>query len=271
MREYFPDGSDSYYVSAARFCTIGDEWNANDWNAKNNPSGYHALYYRTDESSGRAFLHMLDGTVELLPNKVYFIPAYSVLRSEIYGEIQKYYIHFDGDFSNIGLCRYLLKRSIIPATSYTKQMFDIMVSHFGKDSYASKEKVLCALRIILSDFIDTLFANAQGVIRFQPALRYIEENYNQKITIAELAKTINLTSVYFSNEFSKTFHISPKQYIISRRLFEAKRLLTETDMSISELAEAIGFDNPNYFSEVFSNKLGISPLKYKKHTKKANP
>ena len=256
----------SYFINSADFCTIGNEWNSNDWDAKNNPTGYHALYYRTDNGSGRAFLHMLDGVLELFPNKVYFIPAYSVLRSEIHGEIQKYYIHFDSDFSNIGLQRHLLKKCSVNASGYTKDLFDIILRNYKNKTASAEQKVFGAINILLADLSEKLLSNLHNTEKFEPVLQFIENNYDEKITIDGLAKLINLSTVYFSNLFTSTFHISPKQYILSRRLFEAKRLLSDTDLSITEIAKKVGFDNANYFSEIFSQKIGTSPLSFRKST-----
>ena len=84
----------AYYIKNAEFCHVGKEWNHNIWNPTGGEKGCHALYYRTDNSNGRAILYMLNGTLELLPRRIYFIPAESVLYSEIDGEMEKYYIHF---------------------------------------------------------------------------------------------------------------------------------------------------------------------------------
>ena len=57
--------------------------------------------------------------------------------------------------------------------------------------------------------------------------------------------------------------LKEKQYILNKRLAESQRLLLETDMTISEIAGAVGFSNENYFSEYFSEKIGISASKYR--------
>ena len=75
---------------------------------------------------------------------------------------------------------------------------------------------------------------------------------------------MNVSTLYFSNYFKATFHISPKQYILNKRLAEGQRLLLETDMTIGEIANAVGFSSENYFSEFFTSKIGISASKYRK-------
>ena len=70
--------------------------------------------------------------------------------------------------------------------------------------------------------------------------------------------------MYFSNYFKKTFRISPKQYVLNKRLMESQRLLLESRLSIKEIAYQVGFENENYFSEFFAQRVGISALKFRK-------
>ena len=57
--------------------------------------------------------------------------------------------------------------------------------------------------------------------------------------------------------------VSPKQYILGKRLVQSQYLLAKTDLSVKEIAESVGFENENYFSEYFSAKIGISALRYR--------
>ncbi|MBQ4631127.1 MAG: helix-turn-helix transcriptional regulator [Clostridia bacterium] len=257
----------SYYVKNARFQKVGTEWNANDWNAGLNPTGCHVLYYRTDSNPTKAVLHMLDGSLEIEPGKIYFVPAFSVLRSEINGEIEKYYVHFQSDLVEFGLYRQLFESCSVPANSLTKELFDIIVDNYDKKTISSEMKVSGAIEILMADLIENIAVLPRDVERFKPVLQYIENNYRQKIPVSTLAKILNVTTVYFSNIFKAAFHISPKQYILGKRLFESQLLLSGTDMSVREIAERVGFENENYFSELFSAKVGISALRFRKNLK----
>ena len=63
--------------------------------------------------------------------------------------------------------------------------------------------------------------------------------------------------------------ISPKQYIMGLRLNESQRLLLETDLSVKDIAYAVGFDNENYFSEFFKSKLGVTALNFRRRAFKS--
>ena len=124
-------------------------------------------------------------------------------------------------------------------------------------------KVRGAMDLLLADFFTEPVVDRHSLLRFERVLYYIEENYKKNISLSELASLMNISTMYFSNSFKSAFHISPKQYILNKRLTESQRLLLETDLSVKEIAYAVGFENENYFSEFFSAKVGISALKFR--------
>ena len=116
---------------------------------------------------------------------------------------------------------------------------------------------------LLCSFFENTEGSGRELLRFGGVLSFIEKNYKSKISIATLASIMNISPLYFSNYFKSTFRISPKQYILSKRIAEAQRLLLETDMTVGEIAHSVGFENENYFSEFFTAKIGVSALKYR--------
>jgi len=257
----------TYFIESAKFARVGKEWNNNIWDSKNNPMGYHALYYRTDKSECRAVLHMIDGNLEILPDRIYFIPAYSVLHSEIDGEMEKYYVHFQSDFIDFGLLIPSYERCFVPADNMTKGLFDIIVENCKNTDMASERKVQGAMNILLADLLEKMAVKQRDEKKFEKVLKYIQEHYRERIEVGDLAKMMNFSKVYFSNAFKAAFRISPKQYIQGLRLVESQRLLARTELSVREIAEYVGFENENYFSEFFSAKVGISALKFRRSVK----
>ena len=264
----FDEQQGLYFVEEARFCRVGEEWNNNVWNSGSGFMGCHALYFRTDHSNCKAVLHMLDGDLELLPDRIYFIPALSVLYSEIEGEMEKYYIHFKCDFIDYEIYRHQPEKCSVPADNMTKSLFDIILENNKKNSPSSERKVQGAMNILLADLLENFDVQSRDVERFRPVMDYIDNHYHEKISIGQLAEMMNLTKVYFSNTFKAAFHVSPKQYILGKKLFKSQRLLTRTELSVREIAEQVGFENENYFSEFFSAKVGISALKYRNSGRK---
>jgi AraC-like DNA-binding protein len=117
--------------------------------------------------------------------------------------------------------------------------------------------------VLLSGFFSVAEVDHHNLLKFDAVLRYIDENYRKDIHLSELSQLMNISTMYFSNLFKQVFHISPKQYVLQKRLNEGQRLLMESELSIKEIAYAVGFENENYFSEFFTSKVGVSPRKFR--------
>lgn len=259
MREQLFE-SNRYTVAFAEQRVVGEEWNRVVWD-KNHPIQYHRLYFLT---SGRAKIHLYDKTVELLPGNVYFIPAFSVLQSEIAGEMNKYYIHFLATSPIFDLYGYLTERRFVAADEMTEMLFRCVTENYAIGSVESELRVQGAMNLLLSSFFSGMDTDRHVLSKFDPVLRYVDENFRRNVTLSELATQMNLSTVYFSNLFKRVFHISPKQYVLQKRIKEAQRLLLESELSIKEIAYEVGFENENYFSELFAQKVGVSALKFRR-------
>ncbi len=94
-------------------------------------------------------------------------------------------------------------------------------------------------------------------------VRFINENYMQDIRLSALAEMSGYSYDYFRHLFTQEVGISPKSYILHKRISYAKQLLKESGSSISEIASSCGFSDISEFSTAFRRKVGISPLKYR--------
>lgn len=102
---------------------------------------------------------------------------------------------------------------------------------------------------------------------FAPALSYIEKNYADVITNKMLAKECSFSEEYFRKQFKKIYGISPKQYLIDRRINAAKQLLAEGILKVQEISQRCGFSNQYHFCRLFKEKTGLSPTEYMKANK----
>lgn len=99
----------------------------------------------------------------------------------------------------------------------------------------------------------------------QPAIDYIHTNYYKEcISIAELAKMCNISSVYLCNCFTKRFSMSPTRYINTLKLNRAEEMLASNLYSIKNVCFLCGFNDLSYFSRIFKKKFGKSPRDYQK-------
>lgn len=97
----------------------------------------------------------------------------------------------------------------------------------------------------------------------EAAVNYIKSNLANPITVKELTGILGISQPYLYQIFKDTFGKSPKQYISDYKLTYAKKLLTESDMTITQIAFSVGFCDVLCFSKFFSSKTGISPQHYR--------
>lgn len=98
--------------------------------------------------------------------------------------------------------------------------------------------------------------------------QYINENYARYISLDELAQNVYLSTYYLSRVFSEEADVSITDYVKGVRIHNAQSLLISTDKTIAEVAYAVGYRDPNYFSRVFKSITGKAPHQYRKGAKK---
>jgi AraC-like DNA-binding protein len=104
--------------------------------------------------------------------------------------------------------------------------------------------------------------NKDMVKRMKTVLDYIEENYQNDITALEMAKHCNLSYSYFSRLFTKIMKRNFREYLNYVRISKSERLLTSTDLNITEIAMRVGFSTSGYFIQQFKQYKDISPKQY---------
>ncbi len=106
-----------------------------------------------------------------------------------------------------------------------------------------------------------------NVLRLRPVINYISEHYAEKIYIDKLAEIILVSADYFTKMFKDSIGKTPVDYINGLRINRAMQLLIETDKSMSDISDDIGFCNANYFNKIFKQYVELTPLAYRKKNK----
>ena len=97
---------------------------------------------------------------------------------------------------------------------------------------------------------------------------FIETNIHKKITVEELSDLVGVSQPYLYKIFKNKFNMSIKEYITYYKINRAKKLLIETNMLITEIANSVGYSDVLAFSKAFSSKEKVSPQKYRLLTRK---
>ncbi|NBH13789.1 response regulator [Lachnospiraceae bacterium] len=98
----------------------------------------------------------------------------------------------------------------------------------------------------------------------QEIIRYIRKNYKKDVSLDELGKAFQMNGVYLGQIFRKETGTTFLKYLTEVRIEEAKRLLKETNISVSDTAERVGYHTSQYFCKVFAKSAGMTPWEYKR-------
>ena len=107
---------------------------------------------------------------------------------------------------------------------------------------------------------------ANGKVRdfyIKEALNFIEQNFQNDISVEQIAAFCGLNRTYFGRIFKETVGSSPQQFLLNYRMTKASELLKLTGLSISDIGNAVGYPNQLHFSRAFKNVYGISPREWR--------
>lgn len=99
--------------------------------------------------------------------------------------------------------------------------------------------------------------------QLQKAIHYIEEHYDEQLTIRDVANYINFSSTHFSRLFKKETGRNFVDYVAFTRIIKTLPFLRKYDYTIEKIASTCGFNTPNYYSLTFKKYVGISPTDYR--------
>lgn len=107
------------------------------------------------------------------------------------------------------------------------------------------------------------YVSGSQVMLISPAIDKINQSFNENdISVSSLASMCGISEVYFRRLFLKAFGVSPKEYVIQKRIEYAKSLLCSESFSVMEVAALCGYSEPCHFSREFLKRVGISPSQY---------
>ena len=95
-------------------------------------------------------------------------------------------------------------------------------------------------------------------------LLFIEQNYTEKIALANVAKSGAVSVSYCGSIFKQYLHKSPVAYLIEYRLQKSVELLRDPEKNITEIAYEVGFNGTSYYIETFRKAFNTTPQKYRK-------
>ena len=148
----------------------------------------------------------------------------------------------------------------------------LLIEEMSSERELRREIASCILKnILLKLHRDNTVSNSKSRRAVDTVTDYISKNYFTELTNKKLAALVGYHEFHLNRLFVKYTGTSIHQYIINKRLGEAKALMLSTELSLAEISEQVGFNNYSFFSSYFKKKYGISPAKFRNRSRFVSP
>ncbi|MBR1741715.1 MAG: helix-turn-helix transcriptional regulator, partial [Lachnospiraceae bacterium] len=161
------------------------------------------------------------------------------------------------------LLSFLQNRNILFDYIFRGAPFTILHENSPKSIYDATLFIRYVIRIS-SRYIEEM-GSGQSVA--DTICRFIEQNYAKEISRNSLTEMFHFDPDYASRIFKKETGRSFKQYLIDKRIEEAKKLLLNSDLPISTVSDRVGYENYSYFTRLFKKETGMTPVDFRSQGK----
>ncbi len=97
-----------------------------------------------------------------------------------------------------------------------------------------------------------------------PVIQHIDGHYTDPISMKEMAKQAGVSATSFNTRFREILRMTPSEYVLSRRIEHARRLLLQTSKSLADIAFELGFTDQSHFTKRFRRVTGLTPKDYRR-------
>lgn len=163
----------------------------------------------------------------------------------------------------------MISRAAVEGGASLEKLFGLNYNFIAELSGLMVYEDICLWVVRMLDaFMDTVYEtrNIKNARFLGDALEYIRAHYVTNLTLEEVAQQIHISPFYLSHLFKEELDITFIEYLTRVRIEEARRLLTQTNSSVQDIALQVGYEDPSYFSKVFKKLTGITPNRYRRGT-----
>jgi AraC-like DNA-binding protein len=165
----------------------------------------------------------------------------------------------------------IVLRQEVPWQKEAIRHFEAAFEAFTSDRYGYEilvqvelmQMLLVMLENLQDRVCDTDLVQNKDAVRIKQMLGYIHAHYGEPLTVSQIATASSISESECYRCFRKVLDTSPIDYLLQYRIRAAAGLLSGTDMSVSDICFATGFNSPSYFAKVFRQELLVSPRKYR--------
>lgn len=163
---------------------------------------------------------------------------------------------------------YNILNSLLAKDDRFKDMNTKKIMFFNKISIAHTLKEVIISYHEIYDEIKSLIGTDTSSKMMKKIVEYIGINYNEQISLQEIAKELHISYSYLSAYFNQHFNESFNDYLNGVRIEKAKEFLVDPAVQISYVSEMVGYSSPGYFTKVFKKLTAVTPSAYRRKNMK---
>lgn len=189
---------------------------------------------------------------------------------------KKLWINFFSDiFTDIIYKLQLNNTVVFHASPETGKLFSQLVD-FAQTN-ADKDFLQVDMSIILYQIFMQLYKSNRSFLRNDntdiatATLNWLNFYLFGTPTLQDLSRFLLVSEEYIIKQFKKKYGVTPHKYLLNKKISVAKNRLSNTNSSVREIAQQLGFENEHYFSKIFKQKTGFTPSAYRASIRKSPP
>lgn len=232
--------------------------------------------------SGRAVVEMTSGSYTIQPGWLYFIPGFHLRKQSCEREMIVQWVHFTPEsfylHRRLNRIREVVAwslrdlRWLAPVFSRLGEIFENPDSHRSSLRCDPPIDLVCRVEAILMYLVaDLLRTGREGggiedreMLRLKPAIDFMDSSFRSNPPLGRVAGSSHMAASYFHRVFKREMGVTPFQYMERKRMDEARRLLGNGHLTVKEVAVLSGYENPLYFSRVFSKHFVSPPSDFRR-------
>lgn len=218
--------------------------------------------------SGKGYLTVNGKRFEVQAGDVYILPPQTAhdYRPDAHDPYRKIWCNFYSDIFKKATIHYNLSEQYVfhapECLADFEQLLEIAAKSIINDDIWPD--VATVLFTVLNK-IGRRHYHADGRIALAAQAKELLDNaVYANITVEEVARRLFVSKMLLSSEFRRVYGLSPYSYLLSQKISKAKLFLHNSDMTVKEISEKLGFSDEHYFSNLFKRKVGCPPSDYRR-------
>ena len=228
-------------------------------------------------AGGSAELATRAGRLPLRAGRIYLIDGHRLLAQRCPRRMDVFWVHFAPE----SLFLHRVLSALPPVTDATaesapqadewralRRLFEDSLTGTNRPVQDAPLAALCRVQGLFLHLIGHVLERHRpavergawgGTGRFQRVVEAMDARFRDNPPLADLAATAGMAPAYFHRRFRAVFGLTPHDYMLRRRMDLARHLLGDPALRIAEVAAAVGYENPFYFSRVYRRHFGAAP------------